>query len=275
MDVDHDVDHALSSERQTHAPSPERQTKTAWFENLKKKMVNQPEARRRRTPIGEPAGQVWHQQLQSEHYGQRSQHASGGGAGHPLQDFNMQSPGPSREGGRLIPRSGISLGPAGDGEDEDEDEGVAGDVEDNVNHDNVNHRGEREDENQSHVERGRGRGRQQVRRLPVDDLWSLSSHTDSQVETIGGLSQDVLDVRLGQLEERLVSTLDEGLNRITSTVGRHLAAAGPVPRSTTIARIQKPPKLTDLPKRRPNELRERQVYLRSIEAFTLKSSFIL
>lgn len=99
-----------------------RQTKTAWFDKIKEKMVNdQQRVRGRPTPTGEPVGYAWHQRLQSEHYGQPSQHvASSGGAVQPLEDVNMyqQEPGPSQERRR-----------SSDGEDE----GLEADIEDNVN----------------------------------------------------------------------------------------------------------------------------------------------
>lgn len=120
-----------------------RQTKTAWFDKMRSKMVDQQGVRRGKTSTGH----AWHQQLQSEHYGQPSQRA--GEAGQPLQDVNMQEPGPSRERRRSSPRNRDSLNPGGD----DEDEGLEADVEDNVND-----RGERASGKRREV----GRGQQQV-----------------------------------------------------------------------------------------------------------------
>jgi len=126
-----------------------RQTKTAWFEKMRLKMVDQQRARRGKASTGQPTGHAWHQQLQSEHYGQPPQHASSGEAYQPPQDVNMQEPGPSRERRRSSPRNRYSLNPGGDGEDE----GLEADVEDNVND-----RGERANGKRREV----GRGQQQV-----------------------------------------------------------------------------------------------------------------
>lgn len=132
-----------------------RPTKTAWFDRMRTKMVDHGEARHGKPSTGQPTEYAWHQQLQSERYGQSSQrqssqHASsGGGAGQPLQDVNMQEPGPSRsrETRRSSPRNRYSPIPGG------EDEGLEADVEDNVND-----RGERASGKRREV----GRRQQQV-----------------------------------------------------------------------------------------------------------------
>jgi hypothetical protein len=107
-----------------------RPTKTAWFDRMRTRMVDHGEARRGKPSTGQPTEYAWRQQLESERYGQPSQHASsGGGAGQPLQDVTMQEPGPSRsrETRRSSPRNRYSPIPGG------EDEGLEADVEDNVN----------------------------------------------------------------------------------------------------------------------------------------------
>jgi hypothetical protein len=130
--------------------NPRRETKTAWFDKMKGKMV----ATSSRAPPGTASGEsvvpAWQRQLASEQYGQQQRHASSRSPRQPPPDVNMQSPGPSRGGpsrSRNIPphspgNEGETRGDEGDVEDNDVEDNDVGPGEEEQLHDNEELSGE-------------------------------------------------------------------------------------------------------------------------------------